>query len=327
MTRYVEPTLRTRQLFFLAVISLGGLLLASSRLDDILPPFSSEPLAALDQMLGRSLVAATLSTIYYALFSVVAIHYTRRAVESRQWPPNGMTVPFRLKVKEIKNPRNAWMFLAIILFMFTAQATIPWFGYAKQRSQLEELKEMFKVPTNKTFQPTAKKGAASSEYFSMQNAWHYNKNSDYSKAAEIYETLANAGDDYAKYWIALFYYYGFHYERDIYKAKEIFKELCANYVEPCTRLAIIYNELEMYDQAEAAYLKAAEGKDLEAYGNLFYLYSNKKWHKYSESEALKWQQALDSADWKKSAPGKTNNLTRNSTMEPADTGAPQNGAP
>jgi len=42
-------------------------ILFSTRLDQILQPISSEPLAAFEQMLGRSLFAAIFTTVIYTL--------------------------------------------------------------------------------------------------------------------------------------------------------------------------------------------------------------------------------------------------------------------
>jgi TPR repeat protein len=124
----------------------------------------------------------------------------------------------------------------------------------------------------------------------------YFKNREYSKAAEIYEDLAAAGDADAEYTIALLYKSGVHYEQDVEKAIGIFKSLCEKYVEPCTSLGETYVILGEYDQAEIAYLKAANSGDLWAYGNLGTLFYNKKWDKFDEEEAKRWFQILENAD-------------------------------
>jgi formate hydrogenlyase subunit 3/multisubunit Na+/H+ antiporter MnhD subunit len=136
MTEYVEPSLKARQLFFLAVILLGGFALFISRLDELLP--YSEP----DQMRDWALIAMVLSTIFFTALSVVAIYYTRRAVQSGQWPAKGMAVPFRTKIKVIKNPRNAWLLLTVILCYFAFKIAFLWFMYVQQRQLDEEIQQL-----------------------------------------------------------------------------------------------------------------------------------------------------------------------------------------
>jgi len=137
MTEYIEPTLKARQLFFLAIILLGGYALFISRIDEFLPP-PSDP----DQMLDWLLIATILSTIFYTTLSILAIYYTRRAVQSGQWPAKGMAVPFRTKIKEIKNPRNAWLLLTIILCYFAIKISFGWYMYTQQRKLTEEIKHL-----------------------------------------------------------------------------------------------------------------------------------------------------------------------------------------
>lgn len=141
MEKYIEPTLKTRQLFFLSIALLGGLALLASHRDKFLPPLNHDPSLAIDQMLNRSLVAALISTILFISFSVAAIHYTRLVIRSGQWPPKGMNVPFRTKIRKIKNPWNARTYLIVIMCLFAAQTVMPWAIYAQQRTLLGELKQ------------------------------------------------------------------------------------------------------------------------------------------------------------------------------------------
>jgi len=164
MTEYVEPTLRARQLFFLAIILLGGFALFISRLDVFLPPLSDP-----DQMRDRLLVAIVLSNIFHIALSIEAIYYTRRAVQSGQWPPKGMAVPFRTKIKKIKNPRNAWLLLTVMLFGFAFNTLLPWLSYAKHKEldkeikqliiRSEEFKKKYEVPPNPALKRDSAKAA------------------------------------------------------------------------------------------------------------------------------------------------------------------------
>ena len=146
MTRYIEPTLRTRQLWFLAALLVAtSFWLLTTRIDQLLPPLDKDLAVAFDQILERSLIAAILSTVFFVVYSLVAIHYTRRVIASQQWPPTGMTVPFRTKVKEIKNPRNAWLYLTVSLgILFAIQIALPWAHYVNQREHFRALKEIIR---------------------------------------------------------------------------------------------------------------------------------------------------------------------------------------
>lgn len=137
MTNFVEPTLKTRQLFFLAVAALGGFAFFISRLDVFLPS-----IRAPQQMNNWLLASTVISSMFYIFLAVVAIYYTRRAVQSGQWPAKGMTVPFRTKVMEIKNPRNAWLLLSIILCLLTIKIALPWVMYVKQLEMIEEIQQL-----------------------------------------------------------------------------------------------------------------------------------------------------------------------------------------
>jgi len=60
-----------------------------------------------------------------------------------------MRVPFRTKIKRIKKPRIAWLFLTVFLCVFTLNTLLPWFGYAMNekiyliQEQYEEFKEEY----------------------------------------------------------------------------------------------------------------------------------------------------------------------------------------
>ena len=139
MKRFVEPSTKAQQLFFLALVLLGALALLANRLPDFLPSISLDPSVASEQVLNQSLWIASLNTLFYLGLSFHAVHYVHRAVRSRQWPPEGMSVPFRTEIKEIKNPRNAWAVLAFLLLLYAAQIAMPWHIYTKQRELFELL--------------------------------------------------------------------------------------------------------------------------------------------------------------------------------------------
>jgi hypothetical protein len=149
MSKYVEATLRTRQLFFLGVILLGGLILFLDRVEAILPPLSRDPVLAIEQFAHRSMVAALVLSVFYLVLSAMAINLAKRSADSGQWPPKGMTVPFRTKIIEIKKQRYVWLYLTIILSVFTAQAAMPWVRYEEQRELLKELKTTVQVVPNR----------------------------------------------------------------------------------------------------------------------------------------------------------------------------------
>jgi len=154
MKQYVESNPKTRQLFFLALILIGAFALFVDRMEQILPAIDSDTTVAIDQVLDRSLFATVLATVFYGLFSFVAIHYVRRTVQSKQWPPVGMSVPFRMPVKEIKRPWVAWTYLAVLLCIFLTQIFITWYAYGEQREYFRELKQLIDESPNKSPKPT-----------------------------------------------------------------------------------------------------------------------------------------------------------------------------
>ena len=162
MKRYIEPTPKARQLFFLTLVMLGGYALLVSRIDMLLPPISSDAKIALDQAINRLFIGAVLSTLFFSGFVFAAIHTTRRAVKSGQWPPVGMPVPFRTQVTEIVRPWKAWAILAAVLIYLTFKIAMPWFIYLefqKMESKLQELESCDRCPTPRS-SGTAQKRAA-----------------------------------------------------------------------------------------------------------------------------------------------------------------------
>lgn len=67
MKRYVEPDPKARQMFFLALALVAAFAFAVARLDRILPPLSSNPSVALDQVATRLLLAAAFSSVFHSL--------------------------------------------------------------------------------------------------------------------------------------------------------------------------------------------------------------------------------------------------------------------
>lgn len=155
MTTYVDPNPRTRRFFFIALAVLGALALVAARIEDLLPPLSNDPIQALDETTNRLLVATILNTLVNIVFSVIAVHLTRRAVQSRQWPPKGMNVPFRTRVTAIERPTVAWAFLAVVLCLFVFQSSLRVSIYIMARSGIEETKRLLEVSPNNTFNRTS----------------------------------------------------------------------------------------------------------------------------------------------------------------------------
>jgi hypothetical protein len=161
MTKYVEPTLRARQLFFLYLIGLGAFMVLADRLDELLPPISDDLTIAFDQILERTLVAAVLSTIFYAGIALAALHYARRALRSGRWPPEGMAVPFRTPIKEIRRPWKVWVYLAVLFASLAALTAMPWQAYSRQQAYFQEVTQIIEsMPPNNTLQRDAAKRRA-----------------------------------------------------------------------------------------------------------------------------------------------------------------------
>jgi lipopolysaccharide export LptBFGC system permease protein LptF len=116
----------------------------------------------LDQVVERSLLAALLASMLWCCFAVVAIYLTHRAVRSRQWPPAGISVPFRTEVIDIKRPWVAWALLAVFVVTCAFQIAGPWYGYATLREVTPALKRALAKQPNSLLQPTGGDMAPSS---------------------------------------------------------------------------------------------------------------------------------------------------------------------
>lgn len=161
MKRYIEPTLRARQLFFLGLLVVAGVALLADRANQFLPPLSSDEVVALDQMVERSLLAALLASVFWCGLGGAAIYLTNRAIRSRQWPPAGISVPFRTEAVDIKRPWVAWALLVVFLVTCVVQIAGPWYGYATLRELAPTLKRVLaKQPSSP--QPTRDGTAPSS---------------------------------------------------------------------------------------------------------------------------------------------------------------------
>ena len=121
MKEYVEPTPRARRNFYLWALLVLLMFLGSENIERFLPPLSSDPLEAVEQQTTRLLVATILSIVIYVALSVLLVHLTRRAIQSGQWPPKEMGVPFRTKVTRIEKPARVWAILAILLTLYVVQ--------------------------------------------------------------------------------------------------------------------------------------------------------------------------------------------------------------
>ena len=148
MKRYVEPSPRTRQLFFLALVLLTALAVVVDRFDRILPPLSLNPAVALEQGANRLLLASAFSSVFYAVLAILVVRMTRRAVRSGQWPPVGMSMPFRTAIREIRHPRVEWLLMSLALVSLVVLAALPWLGYAQFRNVAAQVSALPETPNH-----------------------------------------------------------------------------------------------------------------------------------------------------------------------------------
>ena len=137
MKRYVEASTRARQWYFLAAVVWAGLALLVSRFNSYcpLPSDARELLTAVDARATYRLVTVS---VFYLLFSGVAILLAIKAVSTKQWPPAGMPVPFRTQVREIHRPLKVWFALAVLLVIYASHIAVTAYAVATTHSMVQE---------------------------------------------------------------------------------------------------------------------------------------------------------------------------------------------
>ena len=146
MKRYVEPDPRARQLFFLALAVWALCAVLVARLNQILPPLSSNIGIALDQGTKRLLLSAVLASAFYAGVAFYAVRLTRRSILCGQWPPVGMSMPFRTAIREIRHPGVEWFLMSLALLSLAGLAALPWLAYAHARDTAAEISALSLTP-------------------------------------------------------------------------------------------------------------------------------------------------------------------------------------
>ena len=141
MQRYVEASPRARQWFFLAAIVWLGLVLLTSRFGTYFPLSGSpsEKLAQLDQ---RSWYALGAFVVFYAALSVLAVFLAAKAVRTKQWPPAGLTVPFRTRVYEIQSPFKVWFWVLVLLCVYCTHIALAGKQAMATHAMLQEALEL-----------------------------------------------------------------------------------------------------------------------------------------------------------------------------------------
>jgi hypothetical protein len=160
MKRYIEPSPRARQLFFLALALLAAFAVVVARLDRILPPLSSNPTVALDQGAARLLFASAFSSVFYGALAFFVVRMTYRSIRCKQWPPVGMPVPFRTAIREIRHPRVEWILMSFGLVSLAFLAALPWLGYAQFRNAAAEISALSVTPNHSIERTAAGKPAS-----------------------------------------------------------------------------------------------------------------------------------------------------------------------
>lgn len=118
MDQYTQPSQRARHRLLLAVLVWVFVVLILNWFETIFP-LQEATHKNLVQVERRSLFALLLNIGLYLAMTAVVLALAVRTVRCKQWPPTGMEVPFRTRIRAIHRPSNVWLLVAVILVTFS----------------------------------------------------------------------------------------------------------------------------------------------------------------------------------------------------------------
>ena len=138
MADYVEADPRARLYFLGGIVVLLGAGIALWLHASPMPQASgSEPAAWLQGAVARALRSALAATAFHALITGLVLWAASRAVASGQWPPRGMAMPFRERVRPITSPALVWAGVATVAVLQLAVVLMFWWHYGQLQGLLE----------------------------------------------------------------------------------------------------------------------------------------------------------------------------------------------
>ena len=123
MNQYVEASPRAKIVFYVAAIVLGGIGIFLFRFNAWFPVQGS-PEEQLRQMADRAMYVMIALVVMYGLLACLVLILAIGTVRTRQWPPAGLPMPFRMAVTEIKRPFVVWAPVAVLLVLYVTHAAL-----------------------------------------------------------------------------------------------------------------------------------------------------------------------------------------------------------
>jgi len=140
MAEYVEASPGARKTCIAAVGAciLAGFLLGLAA--KALPEPVGEPSVILQTIADRALVSAALVSAIHLFVAALVVWLAARVVASEQWPPVGLPMPYRQKVRKLKRPRLVWVAVALLVGLKAILVVMYW----RQYLQLLEIVQLVK---------------------------------------------------------------------------------------------------------------------------------------------------------------------------------------
>ena len=136
MSEYLYPTTKGRLGLAACLAYMAALIFFPFWAPGLYPPLSQEPLVAKDQILNRSFHFAVLVTLVSIPPAVLIGWLHLNAIKNQRWPSLAGYVPFRVKVRQIKGTKLAWLSLIVFQSMLVLGVASAWMHHLNQRQFL-----------------------------------------------------------------------------------------------------------------------------------------------------------------------------------------------
>lgn len=136
MSNCLQPTTRGRVAFLISLGFLFFLFSVTSWAPALYPPISNDPLVAKEQLLSRAFHLAIFQTISSIPPALLVLWLHQNALRTNTWPSLGDYVPFRVKVRQLKNSKLPWLFLLVFESILAVGIALIWIYYFMQHQFL-----------------------------------------------------------------------------------------------------------------------------------------------------------------------------------------------
>jgi hypothetical protein len=147
MKQYVEASPRAKLVFYVAAIFLGGIGIFLFRFNAWFPVHGS-PEEQLRQMADRAMYVMVALVVSYVALSGLVLILAIRTVRTRQWPPVGLPMPFRMAVTEIKRPFAVWALAAVLFVLYTTHAALSINSWRQTERLVQSLMQQVQASHN-----------------------------------------------------------------------------------------------------------------------------------------------------------------------------------